>query len=227
MVYYLGNQNYSTQTNEINYANLLMNYFLDFGTYYFEDTIHENGLLSFEKANFFGSATPRDWHVLTFEPSISAFEANRSSIPIVSGLFKSFQAYNAAIFDYNGTIDFKWCPGNEAGSNCIGESVAEISEVGSQIYSVSAIDVATLIQEIIEKDNEASIYIKCDIEGSEFTVLPRILSIENVGQWVKEMFVEWHERFWNDKTNYHQIVQIKASIEQSCSEKGIILHNWN
>lgn len=203
-----------------------MNYFLDFGTHYFEGTIHKNGLLSFEETNFFGDATPRDWQVLTFEPSTRAFNANKALVPAIANRFKIFEAYNAAICDYSGTIDFKWCPGNEAGSNCIGESVAEVSEIGAQIYSVPAIDVAALIQGIVEKDSEASIYIKCDIEGSEFTVLPRILSIKNVGYWVKEMFVEWHERFWNDKTNYRQILQIKASIEQSCSEKGIILHHW-
>lgn len=203
-----------------------MNYFLDFGTHYFEGTIHKNGLLSFEEKNFFGSAIPHDWRVLTFEPSISAFEANKALLPAIASRFKTFEAYNAAICDYNGTIDFKWCPGNEAGSNCIGQTVAEVSEVGAQIYSVPAVDVAGLIQDIISKDDEATIYIKCDIEGSEFTVLPRILSIENAGRWVKEMFVEWHERFWSDKTNYHQILAAKASIEQSCSEKGIVLHHW-
>lgn len=203
-----------------------MKYFLDFGTHYFHGTIHENGILSFERRGFFGHNHPYEWQVLTYEPSPYAFEANKQYLPSIASRFSRLDARQAAIADFNGTIEFKWCPGNEAGSNCLGQTVLEVSEQGAEIHLVQAIDVKDLVEEIARKDEKASIVIKCDIEGAEFTVLPRLLEVANVGSVVKEIFVEWHERFWANKPDYEEILRKKAMIKELCQESGITLHDW-
>lgn len=198
-----------------------MKYFLDFGTHYF--SVWGNGILSFEERGYFGSGSTYDWHVLTFEPSPHAFEANVRHLLPIGSRFASFKAYKAAISDYSGFIDFKWCPRNESGSNCIDQNVAEIPEDGAIIYKVPALSVESLIKEIAVKDSNASITIKCDIEGSEFTVLPALLKIADVQQWVKEIYVEWHERFWLGKSEYEKILSTKEGIKAQCKKQGIVL----
>ena len=38
---------------------------------------------------------------------------------------------------------------------------------------------------------------KCDIEGSEFKVLPILLKTEHINKF-KEIYVEWHERYFKN-----------------------------
>lgn len=204
-----------------------MNYFLDFGTHYFYGTIHENGLLSFEKKGFFGSKAPYDWHVQTFEPSIHAIKANQAHLSSIASRFVSFEAHHAAVSDRAGLVDFKWCPNNEAGSNCIGENVAEVSEQGAVVYPVQCFDIQELIKNIVAKDEDARISIKCDIEGSEFAVLTKLIAMKNVGQWVKDVFVEWHDRFWLGKSNHGEIMEAKAKIIEQAALRQIALYDWH
>lgn len=203
-----------------------MNHFLDLGTHYFEGGDCKNGLLTFEEEGFFGKAPPYDWHVLTFEPSESAWDANVNTVEKVAKRFTSFGMFRAAIADNDGTTTFKWLPFWKAASTCVADSLTEIE--GKQVveYEVQTIDIKRTVEEIIDADPEAHIVVKCDIEGAEFTVLPRLLEVEDVGRWVKNIFVEWHERFWHGKPRYNEIMEIKGMIEKECSQKGIILHSW-
>lgn len=203
-----------------------MKHFIDLGTHYFYGTIHKNGLLSFEKKLYFGQEAPYDWNVYTFEASRKAYEANIPHLPSIASRFHGFEAHNAAVAAFDGTVSFKWCPQNEAGSNCIGEHVAEIGEAGAEVYEVKAVDICRLVRDIAQKDPSAEITIKCDIEGSEFMVLPRLLQLEDVGQWVKQVFVEWHDRFWHGKDNHFEIMAIKAMIIDKCAACGVALYDW-
>lgn len=203
-----------------------MNHFLDLGTHYFEGGDCENGLLTFEKEGFFGKEPPYDWHILTYEPSQAAWEANVNSVKHVAERFKSFGMFRAAIADNDGTAIFKWLPFWKAASTCVTDSLTEIEGKKVVEYEVKTIDIKRTVEELIQADPDAYIVIKCDIEGAEFTVLPRLLEVENVGQWVKDVFVEWHERFWHGKPRYNEIMEIKGIIEKGCADKGITLHAW-
>ena len=203
-----------------------MNYFLDLGTHYFVGGDCENGLLAFEKQLFFGSEPPYDWHVLTFEPSQDAWESNIKHLDGIGERFASFKMYQAAIADSDGTTTFKWLPHWKAASTCVAEPLTEIEGCETVEYEVEKIDIRRVVEEVIRKDSNASIYVKCDIEGAEFSVLPRLLTIEGVGQWVKAIYVEWHERFWHNKSRYSEIVKTKATIEQECAAQCIGIYSW-
>lgn len=203
-----------------------MLYFLDFGTHYLHGSVYENGIVSLERRGYFGFAPPYPWHVLTFEPSPYAYQANKQHLPAIATRFLSMEAYPAAVANFNGIIDFKWCPSNEAGSHCLGHTVREVSEVGATIFSVPAVDVKCIVEEVAAEDPGAAITLKCDIEGAEFAVLPRLLEMQNAERWVKEIFVEWHERFWEERSDYQEIVEKMGWIKEQCQKRGIILHDW-
>jgi FkbM family methyltransferase len=203
-----------------------MNYFLDLGTHYFVNGDCENGLLTFEKQLFFGSKPPYNWHVLTFEPSQDAWASNIQHKNEIAKRFAGFEMHQAAISDADGKAVFKWLPYWKAASTCIGEPLTEIEDKQAVEYEVEAIDIRRVIEEIVAKDPQASIYVKCDIEGAEFSVLPRLLTIEGVGQWVKAIYVEWHERFWHHKPRYAEILRTKGLIERRCEDERIALYAW-
>jgi FkbM family methyltransferase len=207
-----------------------MKYFLDFGTHYLEAghkfSPCESGLLAFEKQLFFGAKPPYDWHILTFEPSAHAVKENKSFIPSIEKRFLSFQAFHAAIGAEDGVVMFKWLPGWSAASTCVMEPLAEIERHRYQELAVTSMDVRRVVQEIIDADDDAIIYVKCDIEGAEFKVLPRLLEIKQVGKWVKGVYVEWHDRFWRGKPRYQEIQKIKTEIIESCERSEVALYDW-
>jgi FkbM family methyltransferase len=205
-------------------------YFLDFGTHYLEGgrkySPCESGLLTFEEQLFFGKEPPYDWHVLTFEPSAHAVQANKSVIPSIEKRFLSFQAFHAAIGTEDALVMFKWLPGWSAASTCVMEPLTQIEGQHCEEYHVDSMDVKRVVQEIIDTDHDAAIYIKCDIEGAEFAVLPRLLEIENAGKWVKAIYVEWHDRFWQGKPRHSEILQAKAAIAECCARSQVALYDW-
>jgi FkbM family methyltransferase len=203
-----------------------MKHFLDFGTHYFRDSACGNGILQFERSGYFGPEVPHQWNVYTFEASKQIAADNAAYIQPIADRFTGFQAFHAAVASYDGTIAFRWCPNYEGGSNCLSMHIAEVIEHGAEEYEVEAMDAGRIVREIVAQDPNAELTIKCDIEGSEFTVLPRILEIEGVGRWVKEIFVEWHHRFWRDSEDLSLILGLKARIEQLCEQHGITLHDW-
>lgn len=207
-----------------------MNYFLDLGTHYLENNNRfsgcESGLSLFEEQSFFGAKAPYDWHILTFEPSAHAFAHNQTVLPSIEKRFASIRMFNAAIADFDGQMTFKWLPYWSAASTCVMEPLNEISSQYCQEQEVEAIDIKRVVEQIVQEDEDANIHVKCDIEGAEFTVLPRLLEIDNVGQWVKAIYVEWHDRFWKDRPRENEIQATKATIIKDCASKQVALYDW-
>jgi FkbM family methyltransferase len=214
-----------------------MKYFLDFGTHFF-DQYHPgntgtspNGLITTFYDN--GYMSGGDWIVKTYEPSKSIYQANLPYVEDVKKKFYEFEAVNAAVMDYTGTVNFRMMLGNPAGSNCVDinpymqDVVDESKRDEIDEYETTCIDICDILTEIINKDSESEIHIKCDIEGSEFKVLPKLLLMEDLEKYLKRIFIEWHERYWQNHEDYGKICNIKSTVIDNLIKKGIEVHtHW-
>lgn len=179
-----------------------MKYFLDFGAHKLE------GLREFtEKLNI-----DSEWTVHSYEPNIFVLEETEENAEKLKNNYKSFTLHKKAVMNENGYLNFnshrgswkdetksEYIPGYTTGGNVL-DFNPEI-DIGNNVVfdtirnEVECIDVEDILENICKEDSGAEIYIKCDIEGSEFAVLPRIIDSKYAKN-IKKMYIEWHERMW-------------------------------
>jgi FkbM family methyltransferase len=196
-----------------------MRHFIDLGTYKFE------GLTEFTEKLSLGDKD----NVYCYEPNETIYGLSRENIVTnYESKFHSFKHFNLAVMDYSGTICFNshagaWSNNNKddyndgytTGSNCLDINPKYDAGNGVVFNIVSkecnCIDIEEIVQEIILNDPHAEIYIKCDIEGSEFIVLPKLIRSRYIHH-IKKIFIEWHERFWYGTDDYINKVNLRREI---------------
>lgn len=201
-----------------------MKYFLDFGTHKFE------GLEEFIPK----LRIDNTYNVYCYEPNKAIFELSQALSEKYKTQFSSFQHINAAVMDYTGKITFnshkgawnrnEYIEGYTTGSNCL-DINPKMDYGNGVIFDIESttcdcVDINEIISSIVSKDPNAEIIIKCDIEGSEFVVLPKLISSQHVRH-VKCIFIEWHERFWYNTTEYYNKIQQRQTIINHLTSLGI------
>lgn len=196
-----------------------MRYFLDFGTHRFEGLEEFTGRLGIDTT----------WHVSCFEPNKVIFSESLGKYEELQKRYASLKFDNVAVMDYTGVVNFNrhdgawkdqtkdtFIKGYTTGSNTL--DINPLKDYGNGVvFNVEkdecpCVDVNEIVADIVAADVSAEIYIKCDIEGSEFKMLPRLLKSPFV-RLVKGIWIEWHERFWQnlDPTN--------SEYYQKCTER--------
>ncbi len=182
-----------------------MKHFLDLGSHEFEGLRKFCDRLSIDDS----------WSVYCYEANSIVYEKALESVSIFETKFHKFHFYNRAVLDKNGVITFHCHRGawkdsakNEflkeytVGSNALKHNpqcdIANGVVFDVVDMNVECIDINNILDRICDQDPMAEIYIKCDIEGSEFCVVPRLLESKHIRN-IKQMYIEWHERFWHNK----------------------------
>lgn len=200
-----------------------MKHFLDLGAHKLE------GLQEFtEKLGI-----DKEWKVYSYEPNILIQEEAKKVVEEIQKNYKSLEFYNKAVMDESGVITFnchrgawkdqeksEYWDGYTTGSNAL--DVNPNIDIGNGVvfdtvqYDVECIAIEDILEGICSEDPDAEIYIKCDIEGSEFVVLPRIIE-SKYSKNIVEMYIEWHERMWYHEGN--------AGISARQQERSVYLSN--
>jgi|TARA_S200002703_G_scaffold159818_1_gene174905 FkbM family methyltransferase len=206
-----------------------MKYFLDLGAHKLE------GLDEFtKKLNI-----DYEWTVYSYEPNIFLHKDAEKNAEKVKNKYKNFYFEKKAVLHENGYVTFnchKGCWKNESMKEYLSEMTTggnalnfnPSMDIGNKVvfdseaYEVECISIDDILESICTEDKEAKIWIKMDIEGSEFAVIPCIVE-SDYAKHIQEMYIEWHERMW-----YHEgmegIVQKQKErllYTQQLEKKGI------
>ena len=164
--------------------------FLDFGTNKFQGV---EAIYKREKMN-------ETWDVYTFEPNKLLRDWGVNVKPTVEKrINNTITQYPYGIWNENTTKTFS-SPAhtdNETGGG-------HVTEIGEQ-YRQNSVPIRHCdyrqeielrdVKEIIERHKGSEIVIKMDIEGSEYTVIDRILECD-LGQYIKTFYIEYHARLF-------------------------------
>lgn len=168
------------------------------------------------------------YSVYSFEANPNVYSDAVAAAPSFSHRVASIQVYNYAVGETDEQIIFNIDKTNNKSNACnLLETPPSRDVVYGTTYSWSQIRVpgisAKTLMKLCDVSPQDNVKIKCDIEGAEFGFLWSLLSWEGISC-VKEMYIEWHERFWYPM--HVPKVEEKKTLIHKLTEKGIAVYDW-
>ncbi len=198
----------------------MTNYFFDCGTHMFQ------GFGDFSSRYNIDSS----WKCYCFEANPITYSESKVVYDKLS-LTYDIEHLNCAISNTDGVATIK-CPkvksyGFQVEPGIFADQVSNILDTPLEYWNneyqehdIKAIDFSKFLKDTVTEDDY--VLIKMDIEGSEFSVLDKIIEDENINL-IDEIYVEFHERHFADQ-NYYK--QKKEEYMKIFSKKGIKLTEW-
>lgn len=195
-----------------------MNIFIDCGTHFGQ------GLRSFiEKFQM-----DENWSIHTFEANPITYEIYTKEYHNKN---KYVNFYNVALSNFDGTteVNVETPPGHgETGqaSSIIGLDDwnpwgGELKKNFHTKYTVPCWSLSGFMKENFSSND--TIVIKMDIEGSEYDVLEQMIEEKTI-DWVDHIFIEWHSRFFTNKSD---IVERESKIIRAMQNvNGLKFEGW-
>ena len=153
-----------------------MNIFIDLGAFD-GDTIKE-----FLKWQYITGK--KDWKIYGFEPNPDCID----QINWLNNNYSNVNIYNKAAWNCKDSIEFTVRPkSTPLGSTAI---KAKRDWGQGQVIRVAAIDFSEWLKENVKKKDY--VIVKCDIEGSEYPVLKKVIDDGN-DKLIDLIMVEWHD----------------------------------
>jgi FkbM family methyltransferase len=137
------------------------------------------------------------FRVYCYEGNPNVFNEVKNKLS--SFLFSHIELKNEVVSDFDGMINFNIDEsGMSQGCNALlsppNEDVLWKTKYKWNKITVPCVSIDSVLEECDIKP-EDSVFVKCDIEGSEFEVLSMLLKSPYIFN-VKRLFVEWHDRLW-------------------------------
>jgi FkbM family methyltransferase len=180
-----------------------------------------------------------DWIVSSFEANPYIYNKAKQNVesPTKKHGFKDFIFTNAAVSVYDGSTSMSCTKGeiDENGnivkegdfgsSSIVGRSDSRFNtKLAYEDVKVRTLDILSIVEDAVIKHKNPHLYIKCDIEGAEYEVLPRLLQSKHLSS-IKEMHIEWHSRLFGEKAS--EMKKLEATIIEKLESAGIIANrHW-
>jgi len=172
--------------------------------------------------------TKENWEVILFEPNENCFNILRNN-----NYDNHITLNQKAVFDKNTQLEFKISKANtttECGtlhSECYGNQFFAIQrEEGWRDDStlVDCVDIADVISPLIGNE----IYLKLDIEGSEYEVLERLINTKLIHN-IKNLYVEFHDQYMKQEylVKYDIINRQNKIINYIKNNTNVELNIWH
>ena len=100
-----------------------------------------------------------------------------------------------------------------------------------KLETVDTIDLSEFILKLVKEDSNVEIYMKMDIEGAEFEVLPHLIDTNTI-RYIKEVYCECHGRFrfpLEDQKKPEikkEIQNIENKLKQSVEQENVKFNFW-
>jgi len=167
------------------------------------------------------------YSVYCFEANPYVYSRALDKVDEMNKKFSQFAMHNIAVGNEDGIINLN-VEKNKTSNAC---NILEMPPVADVVYGAvfdwSQIPVRSMCAKTLLHTcsvcSDDSVIIKCDIEGAEFAFLNDLLQIEDITP-IKQMFVEWHDRFWYPQ--HEQMIAEKNRLIQQFTQRNIIISEW-
>lgn len=135
-----------------------------------------------------------NWDVYIFEPNKRCYD-----ILVEKYNDENIKIINKAVFIYDGEINF-YIPKNDEYS--VGSTIHKnfhnsvVDNLYDEYVVVESVNLSKFIDKIIDKE----IYLKLDVEGSEYDIIEMMINDETINK-IEKVFVEFHNEYASTELN--------------------------